>query len=510
MDISARIDAIAHVDPAVDAVSYRGKWSTWADLTEVGEALDSHVREAGLDEPSLRVGLVMRNRAGHIATIANTLIRNRCIEPYSSISPDAVLIEEIQRHRPPVLVADAEDWDRQGLVAKCNELGILGISIPSIAAEGRAEVRVVTHRSGDSEEGLRPGVAIWMTTSGTTGPPKRIPITYKDLSVGFDRVRNYTGGTKKAFGETRLQPGTSLIVTPLMHIAGLWGVMQFLVEGRKLTLLDRFEPHAWADLVYEHKPLISGLPPACIRMVLDADVDPAKLASLKAVSSGTAPLPPDTADAFTARFGLPVLTSYGATEFPGGLVGWTLRDYREFEGQDKRGSVGRPRPGVEIRVVDAETGELVKPLVVGAIEARTGQTAGRGVDGWVRTTDLGKMDSDGFLWITGRADGAINRGGFKIVPEIIEDVLLQHPRVRGASAIGLPDERLGQVPVAAVEASDELTGEELRAWCKERLLNYQVPVHIIVVPTLPRTESMKVSRPGVRKIFDELSADAPI
>jgi acyl-coenzyme A synthetase/AMP-(fatty) acid ligase len=286
-----------------------------------------------------------------------------------------------------------------------------------------------------------------------------------------------------------------------VHIAGLWGVLQFAVEGRRLALLDRFEPNAWADLVAEHRPAVTMLPPTALIMLLDAGVEPGKLASLRAIMCGTAPLAPEVEQRFTERFGVPVLATYGATEFPGGLVGWSLADKLEV-GAAKRGSVGRARPGVEIRVIDPGGGTPVPPDTEGLIEARTPQTVARGVDGWVRTTDLGRLDSDGFLWVTGRADGAINRGGFKIMPEAVEAALVEHPAVRAAGVIGLPDPRLGQVPVAVVETSARVTAEELMTWLRERLLAYQVPVRIEIVHELPLTPSMKVSRPDLLALLE--------
>ena len=183
-------------------------------------------------------------------------------------------------------------------------------------------------------------------------------------------------------------------------------------------------------------------------MVLEADVDPADLSSLRSVVSGTAPLDPDDADAFTERYGIPVLISYGATEFGGGVAGWNLADHREFWAT-KRGSVGRAHAGCELRIVDASSGDVARRGHRGPARG-AGEPARRRRD-WVRTTDLARIDGDGFLWILGRADQAIIRGGFKVLPEVVRTALERHPDVRGAAVIGRTDRRLGAVPVAAVE-----------------------------------------------------------
>jgi acyl-coenzyme A synthetase/AMP-(fatty) acid ligase len=236
-------------------------------------------------------------------------------------------------------------------------------------------------------------------------------------------------------------------------------------------------------------------------MVLQSDLPDDTFDGVEQVSSGTAPLAPDDADRFTARFGVPVLSVYGATEFAGAIAGWDLALYQEWW-TAKRGSVGRPFRGIELRIVDRTTGERVSASAVGALEAKGAQLPG---DGWVRTTDLANLDEDGFLYIHGRADDAINRGGFKIVPSELEDVLRDHPAVRDASAVGIADERLGEVPVAAVTIRDGAArpaAAELREWLAERLARYHLPTEIKLVDELPRTPSMKVSRPDVRALFE--------
>jgi acyl-CoA synthetase (AMP-forming)/AMP-acid ligase II len=138
------------------------------------------------------------------------------------------------------------------------------------------------------------------------------------------------------------------------------------------------------------------------------------------------------------------------------------------------------------------------------LEVRSAQLGAEA--GWVRTTDLAELDADGFLWIRGRADNAIIRGGFKIAPAEVVEVLERHPSVQEASVVGLADERLGAVPVAAVElvsGAPAIDGEELRSFAREHLTGTQVPSRIVVVEALPRTPSLKVSQPGVKALFEE-------
>ena len=221
-------------------------------------------------------------------------------------------------------------------------------------------------------------------------------------------------------------------------------------EARPFALLDRFELDQWAEAVRRHRPRAVSLVPAALRMVLHSDLTRDDLASIRAVTSGTAPLSADDADAFTEKFDIPVLTSYAATEFGGGVAGWTLADYQKHW-HDKRGSVGRPSLGAQLRVVDDE-GAPLGPDQAGLLEVKPGQL-GPSAD-WMRTTDMARIDSDGFLWILGRADQAIIRGGFKVMPDDVRTALESHPAVRGAAVVGRPDDRLGETPVAMVELRD--------------------------------------------------------
>ena len=226
-------------------------------------------------------------------------------------------------------------------------------------------------------------------------------------------------------------------------------------------------------------------------MVMDASVDPAVFEGVSAVRSGTAPLDPDLARAFSKS--VTAFQSSPITARPSSLaqspVGHS-RTTRNTAPQNERPS-GRPAKGTDLRVVDQESGEELSVGEVGILEVRSPQL---NATGWMRTTDLASLDSDGFLYIHGRSDDAVIRGGFKIVPSLVEDALRLHPAVLDASMAGIADERLGAVPVAAVVlARVPQPSQRLSYWSlRDRLARYQVPVAIKVVDQLPRTPSMKV------------------
>jgi acyl-coenzyme A synthetase/AMP-(fatty) acid ligase len=278
------------------------------------------------------------------------------------------------------------------------------------------------------------------------------------------------------------------------------------VQGKPLRLLERFSVEAWRNAVKELKLKQAGGPPTALKMILDADIPKEDLASLVAITCGTAAVSPDLVDAVYERYGLPVLSTYGATEFAGAICGWSLNNFNKYW-KAKRGSAGRMHPGVEARTVDPETGEPLPVDTPGILELRS-PVVGDG-QSWTRTSDIARVDADHFLFILGRADNAIIRGGFKVHPDEVVKALEQHASIREASVVGIADARLGHVPVAAfitIEDAPVPTAAELSAFLRERLTAYQIPVAFKHVEELPRTPSMKVSMPGVRALFEAEAA----
>jgi acyl-coenzyme A synthetase/AMP-(fatty) acid ligase len=301
-----------------------------------------------------------------------------------------------------------------------------------------------------------------------------------------------------------LSGSVGLVTLPIVHIGGLWSLLQSLVAARPVAMLDRFTVPGWHAVVKEHRPAVAGLPPAAIRSVLDSNIPREDLASIRAVNAGTSPVDPELVDAFFERYGIPILVVYGATEFSGAVAGWTVKDFHT-RWTDKKGSVGRAFPGVRLQVVD-DDGVVLGPDGTGRLQVASAQAGGSG-ESWITTSDLAHLDADGFLYVDGRADDVILRGGFKIVPETVVRALRAHPAVAAAVA-PIPDQRLGQIPVAAVElrAGAEADGDELREHSRTLLTPYEVPARIFVVDALPRGAALKVDRRRLLAMLDELGA----
>lgn len=484
--LAARIGEVLAIDPSAPALEFEGRWSTWGELATTVDGMADLVGAAGRE-----VGIILQNRPAHVGALLGVLRAGGCVV---TINPK----RGVERTR-----ADIAALDLDLVVGTAEDLASLvddGVSTTRVAIDDLGSAPVVVRGGAGSHQDGRDGeVAVRMLTSGTTGPPKRIDLTYGTLDRVLHGARHYQRDQTRP---SVLRSGVALVNSPLVHLGGLFRVLLSVDDGRSMVLLERFTVDGWADAVRRHRPRTSTLVPTALRMVLESDVDAEDLASLRSIICGTAPLSPDDADAFHERFGVPVLISYAATEFGGPVAGWNLADH-EAHWATKRGSVGRAHSGSELRIVDEADGTVLGPDEVGLLEVKASQLGE--ASGWMRTTDLARLDADGFLWILGRADQAIIRGGFKVQPDDVRAALEAHPDVRGAAVVGVDDPRLGSVPVAVIELRDgpaSLDTSVLLDHLAGRLAPYELPTTIDAVDELPRTDSGKVDLGAVRAIVD--------
>lgn len=484
--LSRRIADVLELQPDARAIEYDGQWLPW------GRIGDAALRIAALTAAQRHpeIGMLLRNRPGHIAAFLGVLLGGGTVVTINPARGDDRTRADIAGLRLPVIVGDADD-----------------LATPATEAAGAATVSIsdIFSRPGERPALLAasafPVVAVRMLTSGTTGPPKRVDLSYDMLAhsvLGPDPQRSPA--------PTEVRGGVAIVNSPLVHIGGVFRVLQCVVRARPFVLLERFELAPWAAAVRKHRPRTVSLVPAALRTVLHSDLTRADLVGIRSVTCGTAPLSADDADAFTEKYGIPVLTSYAATEFGGGVAGWTLTDYQQYW-RAKRGSVGRANAGTQLRVVN-DSGASLGPDQLGLLEVKPEQLGPSAQ--WMRTTDVARIDEDGFLWIVGRADQAIIRGGFKVMPDDVRTALEAHPAVAGAAVVGRTDQRLGATPVAMVELRESAStnAAELVSYLRSRLAGYEVPTDIAIVTAIPRTPSGKTDLSAVRRYFNEAPANS--
>ncbi len=358
--------------------------------------------------------------------------------------------------------------------------------------------------------------AVVLFTSGTTGLPKPVPLSHEAL---MERIRAY----RQPAAADR-PPGVTLMCVPSFHIGGLLGLLVNLYGGDTTVVQPRFDAGGWLALVERHRVVSAFVVPTMLARILDhpalARTD---TSSLRMISYGAAAAPvalvrramdqwPDVGFANT----------FGQTETIGAYTTLTPADHRD---PARVGSVGRPFPGVEIRLVDPATGRDVLPTAdgptddgpadeaedeaqgearndagpVGEIWVRSAQVVlpGSSPDDWLRTGDLARQDGDGYLYPLGRLSDTINRGGEKFPPAEVAECLREHPAVAEVVVAGVPDPELGQRVGAAVvvRAGEPVpTRAELRAWCGHDLASFKLPDVVVVVDALPVNELGKLPR----------------
>jgi long-chain acyl-CoA synthetase len=479
-------------DTTDTAIEFGDRSYGWGDVRALANQVIALIdaSEAPANGP---VVFIARSQAAAIAAFLALLRTGRTIRMVYPFQSHAGIARDITQLAPTIVVAAERDYSEE-VRAAIRDRGAAAIVIREMDAQ---TLHGFERSTAALPADLPSEPQIEILTSGTTGKPKPFAVRHEMLANHFVKISSAVVGD----GKEAAEPIPALLYYPLGNISGLFSTLPALLNGSKVIVQDRFSVKGWVDYIVRYRPASSGTPAAAVQMILDANVPLEDLASLKYFSTGAAPLDPRVQRAFEQRYNIPVLLSYGATEF-GGPVTAMMPDMHAQFGEAKFGSVGKPFGGAQLRVVDAQTGALMPAGQEGLIEVISPKMG----PGWIHTSDLGAIDDDGFVFLRGRADGAIMRGGFKLLPETIERALLGHPAISAAAVVGISDRRLGQVPVAAVQlkpGASTPSDAEFEAHIRELVLATHIPVKWLVVNELPKTVSLKVDRPAVGRLFQE-------
>jgi acyl-CoA synthetase (AMP-forming)/AMP-acid ligase II len=403
----------------------------------------------------------------------------------------------VQRITPACLVTDAE-------------------RAPGLA--GREGIRVVPREAflqrasegepSGSEWSMDPeGIAILLFTSGTTGAPKAAVLRHKHLL-------SYILGSVE-FGAAAEEDAV-LVTVPPYHVAGMAAILSSVYAGRRIVQLSNFSAEAWLDLARSERVTNAFVVPTMLARIVDAlaGKERADLPQLRALSYGGGKMPLPVIEKAMQLFPDTDFTNaYGLTETSSTIALLGPEDHRLAAGADAPAlrrrlvSVGRPLPSVEVEIRD-EDGKPVPSGTRGEIYARgeqvSGEYLGRGSqlegDGWFPTRDGGWIDEEGYLFVEGRIDDIIVRGGENMSPGEIEDVLLEHAAVADVAVVGIPDEQWGEAVAAAVVLHEGHSASEadLQDWVKSRLRSSRTPERIAFRAELPYNETGKLLRRQVR------------
>jgi acyl-CoA synthetase (AMP-forming)/AMP-acid ligase II len=353
-------------------------------------------------------------------------------------------------------------------------------------------------------------VTILMYTSGTTALPKAVLLTHNHFTAYVCNNVELADGTPR---------GTALLCVPLYHIAGATNVMTTMFSGRRLVVLRQFEPEQWLAAVERERVTHAFLVPTMVKQLIDhphfGDFD---LSSLESVSYGGAAMPFPVVRRAIEMFPTSVgfVNAFGQTETTSTLTVLGPEDHRlegtpeEIETRLRRlRSIGRPLPDVEVKVVDDDGSDLgvgeVGELWVRTDRVMKGYGTAEGTSsplraGWLPTRDMGWIDEDGYIFLAGRKDDMIIRGGENIAPAEIESVLYAHPDIDEAAVVGVADEEWGQRVGAVIvpRPGAQLNAADVVSFCKQRLASFKAPEIVRFAAELPKNQMGKILKKDLR------------
>jgi len=465
---------------------------TYADLDAASGAVAARLGALGISEGDV-VGLMLPNAPALVVHVFGVLQVGATVLPLNpALTPrELVLVLEDSRAKAIVTIED--------LAPKVESFSAGSPALRQvIAADPPKPVEISgTHRR--SRPGGAPdGTAFLLYTAGTTGRPKGVMLTHRNVLANTSQVAERTGITAA---------DRVLHVMPLFHANGLMNnTILPLRAGASIVLRPRFDLGEFWGVVRAFSPTYFTAVPTVFARLMDAWDGTADPSSLRFVRTGAAPMSVALQQQVEERLGVPVIVSYGLTEA-------TCTCTMNPVGPERRlGSVGPALVSQRLEVLDVD-GRPVKPAEVGEVAVQgpnvmagylnapdaTAEVLG---NGWLHTGDLGYLDPDGFLFLTDRKKELIIRGGENISPREVEDVLVAHPAVADVAVIGVPSRELGEEVAAflVARAGREVDVDELLAFCRERLARFKIPRHIHVVPALPTTSVGKVDKAHLRAL----------
>lgn len=474
------LDWLAHragVVPGVVAlVDDRGE-HTYAELERRVDGVASGLWGAGV-RPGHRVAMLAWNAPEVVELIHAVLRLGAILVPLNARLRVEELAFQLRDAEVALLVCDASLAETG--TAAAQQAGVPPPRVlPLEAGDGIAFPGMESHAGDDP--------LCIMYTSGTTGLPKGVILTYGNM---------FASAAGSAFNLGVLPGDRWLAVLPLFHIGGLSIVMRSVLYGTGMVLHRQFDEHALSSSLRSDGVTHVSVVATMLQRLLDVDAEPCT-PQVRVVLVGGGPVPASLLER-AAALGYPVVQTYGLTETASQVA--TLAPADAIA---RLGSAGKPLVTTRLRV-DAPAGEPGEILVSGPVVTpgyfrRPEATEAAIRNGWLHTGDIGRLDEDGYLYVLDRRDDLIVSGGENVYPAEVEALLLRHPDVREAAVVGLPDPAWGQVVVAAIVADDGAAPEEIRAWMRERLAGFKVPSRIVKVDALPLTASGKVQRRVVRE-----------
>ncbi len=475
-------------DASKPALIYEGRVTTWGELLDRMKRLANHLVAMGVDRNS-GVAVMLPNRPEFLEANAAAMRIGSRLSFINPRAPSDDAKSLVERAGAGVLVTHRDDVETGGVVLRTGE---------------HYELAVMDAPAGDPPVDRNAKSEVVVFTSGTTGRPK-----------GAVRSFESSVSPKLAGGFLRLLPlktsDVHMVVCPLYHASGSGFATIGQVLGNTLVLVEKFSPEAFCRHVQEHKVTSTCVVPTMLHQLAAWDgVRDYDLSTLRVVVCTGSPLREEVRKEARDLLGDVVYDLYGSTEMAMVTIA-TPEDQRR-----KPGSVGKPVPGVDVRITDTD-GKALPQGERGEIWASSAArmsgyiddpelTDERLRDGYVSVRDVGYLDEDGYLFVVDRADDMIISGGVNVYPAETEVALNGHPKVDESAVLGVSDPKWGQKIVAAVVRSEDVTEDELITWCKENASYAAVPKEVRFLDALPRNDIGKIDKKQLAAAWDETKA----
>jgi len=458
--------------------------------------------------PGERVALIDVNSAAVPVTLFGAALAGKPFVPLNYRLTDDRLRALVERTAPAIVVANPEARQRVG-------------EVEGIVWFDRDELLAATTSTDDSEiAGALPeidpdDIALLLYTSGTTGDPKAAVLRHRNLASYILSTVDFAGADEH---------DAALVSVPPYHIAGVSAVLSSAYSGRRVSYLESFDPAQWVEQVQSERITHAMVVPTMLNRILDVvESGNHSLETLRSISYGGGPMPVPVIERALRLFPQTgFVNAYGLTETSSTIALLGPEDHRAAFASDdpavraRLASVGRPLPSLSVTIRDTEgnelpAGEIGEIWVSG--EQVSGSYLGSGADidsKWFRTKDSGHLDDAGYLYVHGRLDDVIVRGGENLSPGEIENALIAHPAVANAAVVGVPDNDWGERVVAAVVLTEGQTAseEELQQFVRARLRSTMTPERIQLRTELPFNETGKLLRRVLRTELADLTENA--
>lgn len=516
MNLASDMEARAIEAPDRIGLIYEdGREYTYRQMDADSCKVANYLKSIGVG-PGDRVGVYMQNSPAFVFTIFGIWKTGGVLVPVNIMYQTEELLHAFGTTRVSTVITDSNGFER--LVAIRDRLNTImvsgGVNFPDAAGVIDFDQALSTMESAfETYIPTDEDVAAILFTGGTTGAPKAVITNHNGWYKALcDLSGGHTGnGARHPIADNLIPP--NMVAMPLFHGGGQQSMLFAYHIGRPVLLLERFKTEKYITLAKKYNVRSLVLMPTMIHDIVnfEGEID---LSHVRTVTSIGQELRPLLRSQFEERFNIPILLNYGSTEV-GHVAGWGVKDLKA--GLWKPGSVGKLYPGVVLEIRDTE-GKPLPTGEVGEIYVQSNVTtkgyAGNAEesqsllhDGWVCTGDMGCLDADGVLFIKGRKREMIKCGGFQVWPLEIEKVLMKHPKVSDVAVVGVPDDRLGEVPKAYVTLKEPLDQSyadavktEMIDYCRENLAHFKAVREVQIVDAFPRADTGKILKEKLKNL----------